>query len=267
MNHIWTYWEYKDKSNRKRPEYLELCKESLLKHNQTHFQIHFLDETTICKYIGDEIKNKNLDVICSIPQKTDYYRLLLLKKYGGIWIDSDIIFFQSMKPYFDRLVNENYDYIGFGCYYQNCEMNEKYPKPANWVMIAKKNSTLIQSCLKEVEFILSKYPSWLKNDYHCLGKHLIGKHVQYLRKHDSSWAYHHVSSKCVERDSNGLKITNQRMISTENVDQQCISKMIFIPVYNTAPGFPLWFLNMSKSQLLKANLLISKFFRVALRYE
>ena len=39
----------------------------------------------------------------SIPQKADYIRLSLLKKYGGIWLDSDIIVIKNLQPIIDKL--------------------------------------------------------------------------------------------------------------------------------------------------------------------
>ena len=55
------------------------------------------------------------------------------------------------------------------------------------------------------------------------------------------------------------------MISNEDIDRKCLDKLLFVPIYNTAPGFPKWFKKMSKQQLLNKNFLISKFFRLSLK--
>ena len=47
------------------------------------------------------------------------------------------------------------------------------------------------------------------------------------------------------------------------MDPQC-KNLIFIPIYNTAPGFPVWFKNMNKQKILDSNLLISKLFKKSL---
>ena len=44
-----------------------------------------------------------------------------------------------------------------------------------------------------------------------------------------------------------------------------VNKTYFVPIYNTAPGFPQWFKILSKTDILKSNFLISKLFRKALR--
>jgi len=114
-----------------------------------------------------------------------------------------------------------------------------------------------------VETILTKTPFMLKLNYHCLGKDLLWQHIVKLAA-TKTWSYYHVSSRCLERDSQGRKLTNDRMISNEDIDTACKSKLIFIPVYNTAPGFPNSFLEMSEKELMASNMLISKYFRLAL---
>lgn len=101
-----------------------------------------------------------------------------------------------------------------------------------------------------------------KLNYHCFGKELIKK---CLEKMGPKYKYYHVASKCIERDSNGTKWTNSRMMSEEEIDQTCEENLIFVPIYNTAPGFPEKFLKLSEQEILKENYLISKLFRKALR--
>ena len=74
-----------------------------------------------------------------------------------------------------------------------------------------------------------------------------------------NWDYYHCPSKYIERDSNLNKLRNNRLISNENIND--IDKFIYLPIYNTAPGFPEWFKNMSEEELLDSTMLISKFFR------
>jgi hypothetical protein len=78
-----------------------------------------------------------------------------------------------------------------------------------------------------------------------------------------NWDYYHWDSKCIERDSKGIKYINNRLLSNENIDKNC-KKLLFIPIYNTAPGFPEWFNKMSEKEILNSNFLISKLFRKAL---
>ena len=54
-------------------------------------------------------------------------------------------------------------------------------------------------------------------------------------------------SSCNEYDSRGNKLNN--IMKPYNV-RDCSSKLYFFPLYNTAPGYPDWFKNLSKDDLL-----------------
>ena len=258
-NHIWMYWE--DKPGVNKPNYLKLCYQTIIKNKGTSQQLHLLDQNSIYQYLPD--LRTDLDQKCNIPQKADYIRLALLQRYGGIWLDSDIIIFRPLDKLF-LLLNE-YDFIGFGCHFKDCHLRlSGYPRPANWVLGSPKNGKLVTYCLQQANNILSQQPKLLTQKYHCLGRELLWTGIDFLRKNDQDWKYYHFNSQCFERDYQGQKITNQRLISNENIDQQCKNKMIFIPVYNTAPGFPTWFKNMTEDQILEQNILFSRLIRYAL---
>jgi len=258
-NNIWLYWE--NKPGKTKPEYLKLCEESVYKHCSEDFRIYLLDENTVYDFLPNLRKDINQ---LTIPQKTDYIRLHLLNKYGGIWLDSDILVMQNLLPIVYKL--NNYDFVGFGCHYRNCSKGG-YGSPANWVMASKKNGILIDKCINNCDKILKKNTMQFlnnKSNYFKLGRNIIWDQIKYCKKNIKNWDYYHFDSKCLERDSNHVKIRNKRLISKENIDPKCENKMLFIPIYNTAPGFPKWFLNLNKEQLLKQNLLISKLFRKSL---
>ena len=245
---IFLYWEGPE------PNYIKLCYKTILKHCSKDFNIIRLNENTIFNYLP-QFKNKNLDKYLSIPQKTDIYRYNLLYKYGGIWLDSDIIVFSSLLAIYKNL--EKYDYIGAGCHSKKCTPNGA-PYPANWIMMSQPNTQLMKLMVEGTKNINNKI------NYHGVGRNLLWKNIELMKKQNKNWTYYHIPSICFERDSNDNKFTNKRLISNENIDEKCSSKLIFIPIYNTAPGFPQWFKNMSEKQILQSNLLISKLFNKAL---
>jgi len=84
---IWMYWE--TLPNKKKPGYIDLCINSV-KHNCGNcFNIIDLDNKNIYKYLPN-IDSIDLSKL-NLPQKVDYYRYCLLEKYGGVWIDADIL--------------------------------------------------------------------------------------------------------------------------------------------------------------------------------
>ena len=93
---------------------------------------------------------------------------------------------------------------------------------------------------------------------------MLWKNIDNLRKNEKDWDYYHYDSKCLERDSRDRKMRNHISLSDEDIDSNCEGKHLFIPIYNTNPGFPGWFKNMSKEEILKSNLLIGKTFRKSL---
>ena len=255
---IFMYWEYK-KGVTKRPAYLDLCLKTIKKHCSNSFDIVVLNEKTINNYLPNV--RTDLDEKLSIPQKTDYYRYALLYKYGGIWLDFDTIVMQDLKPLYDNL--EKYDYIGSGCHSDDCKKTG-YPFPSNGVMMSRAGTKFINTCLEDCDKILNENTD-LKKKYFILGRTTMWKNIDKLMK--KGWDYFHIDSKCQERDSKDVKLRNKRFLSDENIDEKCIGKMFFVPVYNTAPGFPDWFKEMSLEKILESNLLIGKLFRLSLQNE
>ena len=259
-NNIWLYWE--NKKGGTKASYLDLCFETVIKNCSRDSNVNLINEKTVYKFLPD--LRKDLNEKCTLPQKADYIRLSLLTKYGGIWLDSDVIVFKSLKKLF--LVLNNYDFIGFGCHFKDCNRSPYgYPKPANWVIGSKKNGKLMTNCLIQANKILDYSPSLLTRKYHCLGRELLWKEINKLILLDKNWSYYHFNSRCIERDSNGNKLINQRFLSDEEIDFKCKEKFVFIPIYNTAPGFPNWFSTMSKEEILKQDILFTKMIKYALK--
>ena len=258
---IWMYWENLP-GNKKSP-YLDLCYKTVKKNCSNNFKIHLLDEKSVYDYIPD--LRKDLNSKLSIQQKVDYIRYILLYKYGGIWVDADTIVIKNLKPIIEKL--NHYDFVGFGCHFNNKEqcLNSGKPYPANWVMGSRKNGKLMKLCIDKCNLYINSSNN-LKKSYHILGRETLWSEISYLLKNDKEWNYYHYNSKCIERDSNNKKLYNSRAISDEDIDKQCEDKFLFMPIYNTAPGFPEWFKNMDESKLLKSNMLISKIFRKSLNY-
>ena len=167
-------------------------------------------------------------------------------------------------PLIEKL--KQYDFVGFGCHFKDQKkcIKSGYPYPANWVMASRKNGILMKRCVDKCDLYFNKNVN-LKKKYHKIGRELLWSEIKYLLKNNKSWNYYHYNSKCIERDSKNNKFYNKRTISGENIDKYCEDKFLFIPIYNSAPGFPNWFNNMTEKNILKGNMLISKLFRKSLK--
>jgi len=251
---IFLYWENKP-GVKKRPEYLDLCYESVQKNCKDSFDIIMLNEKTVNDYLPN-LRN-DLNKKLSIPQKTDYIRYLLLHKYGGVWLDTDIIVVKDLMPLYEKL--NKYDYVGAGCHSEDCKKTG-HPHPTNWLMMSRQNTQFIKMCIDECDKLLNENES-LEDKYFLIGRELMWDKISQLRK--KGWDYYHIDSICQERDSKDVKYRNNRFISKENTDDKCKGKTFFVPVYNTAPGFPDWFKNMTRKQIMNSDLLVAKIFKLA----
>ena len=240
---IWMYWE--TLPGKKKPGYIDLCINSIKFNCGNCFEIIVLDNKNILKYIP-EIENIDFSNL-NLPQKVDFYRYCLLEKYGGVWIDADILVIKCICPFFKKL--ENNDYVGFGCGH-NMEICQQtlygYSKPLNWFMISKKETPFIK-CVKKTAYekIEKANRENKKLPYHDIGKIVLKECYEKLNK-DQEWSYAHISSKCQEFDTKGNKLNNI-MIDFEWKD--CENERIFFPLYNTAPGYPDWFKDLSEDEL------------------
>jgi hypothetical protein len=237
------YWE--TLPGKKKPGYIDLCIESVKFNCGKCFDIRVLDNKTIYKYLP-EVKNIDLSNL-NLPQKVDYYRYCLLEKYGGVWLDADILVVKCICPFYNKLKNN--DYVGFGCGFNKgtCTRSMNgHSKPLNWFMISKKNTDFIKCVKTKATNKINYYNNIQKQiPYHDIGKVLLHECYNDLNK-NNKWDYEHVSSKCQEYDSSGNKLNN---IMIDFNWEDCIDDRIFFPLYNTAPGYPDWFKNLSKEEL------------------
>lgn len=241
---IWQYWE--TMPGKKKPGYINLCMNSV-KHNCSNcYNIIHLDNKNINKYLP-EIEKMDFSQL-NLPQKVDYYRYALLEKYGGVWLDADILVTKCICPFYKKLKNS--DYVGFGCGFdkKTCSKTMNgYSRPLNWFMISKPNTPFIK-CVKNSALNKINKTNKLSRPlpYHDLGKVILKECYEKLNSAGKSWKYEHISSKCQEYDTSGNKLNN---IMIDFAWEDCEKERIFFPLYNTAPGYPDWFKNLSEEEL------------------
>lgn len=256
---IWMYWE--NKNGYRKPKYLNLCYQTVIKHNKSNFKIIHLNEKNIYDYLPNLRKDLNQLLI---PQKVDYIRIKLLHEYGGIWIDYDTIVMRNLMPIIQKL--ENYDFVGFGCTGHFCTNGNM--RPSNGVMASRKGSLLMRYVLKDLDAKLNR-----KNigyNYFSLGKHVIWRNLQYLKKTQNYDYYHYDSSY------DGSRMKNKRWVKpqyyfNDNIELLDESKLFFIFLTNTDINNKKKqnrdfsnFLKMNKKELLQQNYWICKMFRKSL---
>lgn len=261
---LWVYWEIK-KGHTKKPDYIDLCLETIQK-NSKLFNYVLLDDKSVYNYLPDLRKDINT---LPLALKSDYIRIALLYKYGGLWLDADTIMMNDMKPVVDKL-NESgsdIDFIGFGCTGETC--TNGYDRPSNQCMASKKNSILMKKCLEMLNKKLDDYSSGkIKQfEYFDLGKLIIWQAIDKLKK-DQMYKYYHFSSAVDgSRDRNGKWIARDHILKPDvNLLDENQLMVVFLvnstfcgddPKYN-------WFCKLNRQQILDSNTSASKLFKKAL---
>ena len=139
---IFTFWE----PSGKLPGYLQLCINTWKK-NIPNYHIIILDYSKLHKYLNSSIISKILYKKMTLPIQADAIRVAILEKYGGIWMDIDIIITNNnfLKNIF------GYDLAFFG--------NPQEKIPSNAFIYAKKNSRILKEWLKHIIKRVSVYKS------------------------------------------------------------------------------------------------------------
>jgi hypothetical protein len=249
---VWAYWENKDGDT---PTHIKLCFETFKKHLNEKYKVIILDQNSVKKYLP-EVRNDLNDLL--IAQKVDYYRIALLYKYGGIWVDADTIIMRDFDEIFDKLKTN--DFVGFGCT-QNICFNGK-DQPSNGVLASQKNGKLMKLCLDKLDKKLNGDVDGNSSvGYYDLGKYIIWDALKELKQH--GYDYYHFSSEYDgTRDINGSWLDTNRHFSEEDIKLINENKLFFVFLTNAGINehHP-WVKTAKREDLLNGKYWISKMFR------
>lgn len=245
---LWVYWENINGST-KMPGHISLCRKTLLKHCHKSFNIVELDEKNIYQYLPDLKQfEEKLDIKkLQIAHRVDFYRILLLHRYGGLYIDADMIVMKDLKEVADKL--DKYDYVGFG-HHNGKTVNEKNKiTPKNWLMVSRSKGVFITSLLKNIITALQS-----KNElkYHSLGKYLIQKTLNNLLSKNYQY-YHYSSDFDGTRDLHNNVISTEQIFSHEKIEYKNIDKLFVILLSNWHVDKMKTIKKMSEEEILSGN--------------
>jgi mannosyltransferase OCH1-like enzyme len=102
---IWTYWEGV------MPMLTHLCIDSWRKHN-LDYEIIIVTKSTLSKYINEDIdKLKHANE--SPARFSDFVRLHILARHGGIWMDATVICHESFAWLHDLQKKHQFQFLGY----------------------------------------------------------------------------------------------------------------------------------------------------------
>jgi len=263
--YLWQYWEGS------LPDYIKICMDTVDKHCSNNFRIIRLNPQNIKDYLP-ELKEyeKNINTLI-IPQKVDIYRIMLLYKYGGMYMDADVIVLRNPIEIMDKL--REYDFVGFGCTGKNCKIG--YFEPSNWLLVSRPNTVLMRNILnnlinkiKKINSISTKIINKIKkiinktdDSYHDLGKHIIWNELYKLKKYNYSY-YHYPNTIDGTRDKNGKWVDSKRIFSNQPIEYDDENNMMFLIIYNS--GVEDNIKTMSREEILNKDCNYSKFIKKSL---
>lgn len=252
--YLWVYWDNINTS--KTPDLIEMCYETIKNNCDNSFEIVKLNNDNIKKYIPELDEHWNFVEKLKIAHKVDLYRIMLLYKYGGLYIDADTIVLKDPIEIMDKL--DRNDYIGFGCTGSKCKNG--YKKPSNGIMAARPNSHLLgyvlMNILKKIKTVNSEKYNF---NYFDLGKKVIWEEISNIDGYDY---YHYDNKYDGTRDKYGSWVTTKKIFSDEHINYEDPNDMLFFTLYNSELNSTLKM--MSREEILNKNWNVSKYLKKGL---
>jgi len=142
---IYTFWDKKDL-----PPVIHNCIQTWRFLNPD-YEIVVLNSENVRKYAPEVRFDKLKHGKESLARFSDYVRLAVLSKHGGIWLDASIICIQSFDVWFDswREKHRSRDIEFFGFYNEQFTTKKKYPVIESWAFACVKGSKFVKAWTKE----------------------------------------------------------------------------------------------------------------------
>lgn len=239
---LWMYWE--NRPGAVMPDYLALCQETIRCH-AGDYELRVLNEHTVKEYLEvPEIVFRLED----IAHRADYIRFHLLERYGGVWLDADVVLLkpvgESVEPFMG-----GYDFVGYG---------REPGKPSINFMACLPGCKLMRKQCEAINAVLGTKRTGLFRKTVKLVWTEIG--------HDTLWDlaadypyYHHERERIAPlfwRDWQKFLSASEPLSSLLSPDP------FMVMLYNDFMRKPLS--NASRDDLLKGDTLLSKLFNHAL---
>ena len=135
---IWTYWE-----DGAPPELVQKCVDKWKEFNPG-WKVTILNKNNLNEYIP-EVDIFSLKFSDTAPRRSDFVRLHVLPKYGGVWADASILPTKS----FDWVMTAGaYDFIGY--YRRSVTTRPEYPVIESWFFACPTGSNFVSKLRDEL---------------------------------------------------------------------------------------------------------------------
>lgn len=242
---IFLYWD-NPPGKTTPPEYIKLCWESIRKHCEEDFDIHLVTTENVRQFLPDIAES--FFSIAQINNKSNFLRYTLLKEHGGIWLDSDLILFRSLKPMIE-LLTDDIDLVA------TASPTLRYGEPECGFLLSNKHGGVITKAVSIIEYSFDLYPPGYIFKWGSLGPGIIRQAVK-GSKYDH--LDHHLLMPIASWEA-------FRFSGKEPIDKYCndtsYGVMLFHEMFRQCNS-P--FLRLNRQQLLESPTLLGQIFRKAI---
>ena len=130
------------------------------------WQVNILSDQTISDYVSEYFDIVNNSRLKRSPQaKSDLLRILLLSKYGGVWVDASVYPMLPLSNFYNKIVNDTgffaYRFIPRGGY------GSRLCETSSWFLcVTKKNHYLIEKWKESFIKNFINYKKWPYYTFH-----------------------------------------------------------------------------------------------------
>lgn len=239
---IWTYWE--TMKNHTRPKYLDLCEETWHHQCGDDFEIVRVSPENIQQYVPDIIPEWH-GIQC-LAHKADYLRAVLVHRYGGLWLDSDMIALSNLSPVMDRLHESGSDFIGCG---------RPGNRPSNGFFGGKAGSILLGKYIESMDALIQSRNNNLRFKWTELGYNLLWP----LTKNYSYFQYDF--RICIPIHPSRFRAYFDHRSLDELSAADCDIRQDTLVAYLYNAMFPVWFKQLPIDSVLRSSMVISQIIR------
>lgn len=242
---IFMYWD-NPPGKTAPPPYIQLCWETIHKHCCQDFDIHLVTTENVKQFLPNI--SDSFFQIAQINNKSNFLRYMLLRERGGIWLDSDLILFKSLKPLLDSLT-EDTDLAA------TASPTLKYGELECGILVSTKGGKIITKAVRLIEYKLGIQPPGHHFKWGSMGPTTIREAAKGKR-------YNHIDCRLLSPVASWEAF---RFSGKGSIDTYCpkdaYGAMLFHAMFQqyNSP-----FLTMSRQQLLDSPTLLGQMFRRAL---
>ena len=237
---VWMYWE--DAADRAKPAYLELCLDTIKRHLDPTMRLQVLDFSTIFNWLPD-LSTSVWWSLGTPVRRSDYARVRLIERYGGLWVDADCVAMSSLRPLVAPL--SEHEVVGWG--------GDVGGRFYNNLFAARPGAPFLREWIASQDQVLEAHDDWASLSWAALGQEIM---YDLLPRS----TYHSIPFR---RIAPVLWYEWRRLLSPLQSPARVLeSDPITVTLYNSV--MERYIGNMSAESLLHSQMLIGRLFRIAL---